>query len=456
MNALTMVIAGGALVAFIIVIAIVIVKKTGSDQKTDGVQRFIKEGKLQQAQKAAKSLIAKNPRDYVAHYLLGKAYMADKKPELAFIEYKTVNNEAIFNGVIPEVEFRKTMADLYSRYNQTDDALREYLLLTKLEPGNAENDFNVGKIYEAQGKAQLAMGFYQKAVSTDKKLAKAHTAIGFLFYRGKQYNDAKKEIDTAIRLAPEDYSNYYYLGKILKECRELSEAVKSLEKAQRDQTLRQKALIEKGSCLVLAGQIDQAEAEFTHAISCTKNDTSQETFYARYFLAACYEKNRKIEKAIEQWNIIYSKNKKFRDVAAKLAQYKDVQTNDSMKEYLTCAPGAFLEICKKAILAGFGLETQKAEPTKLGCSILATEAKKDTWMNVRQQIYYAEFFRETEPIEESAVRKAVDEIKRQGYLKGILITSSQFTQAAVKFAENRPVVLVAKDQLERILSKAGI
>lgn len=456
MNPLTFVIIGGILVAFIAVILVVIIKNSGSPQKAEGILKLIKEGKFQQAQKTAKSLISKNPRDYVAHYLLGKAYMADTKPELAFIEYKTVNQNAIFNGDIPEVEFRKTMAELYKRYDQNEDALREFLLLTKLEPSNAENDYNVGKIYESQGKGALAMGFYQKAITADKKMGKAYTAIGYLLYRTKQYSDAKKSIEMAIKLSPSDYSNYYYLGKVLKDCQELPAAVKAFEKAQRDQSFRQKALIEKGSCLVVAGQIDQAESEFIHAITCNKNENAQETLYARYFLAACYEKNRKIEKALEQWNIIYSKNKQFRDVASKLSQYKDVQTNDSMKEYLTCANGPFVEICRKLAKAGFSLETQKAEPTKTGCAILATEERKDSWMNMKQQIFYAEFFRETEPIEESAVRRAVDTIKQQGYAKGILITSSHFTPAAAAFAENRPVVLVSKDQLERLLAKAGI
>ncbi|MBO4404353.1 MAG: tetratricopeptide repeat protein, partial [Treponema sp.] len=448
MNPVTMVIICGALVSLIIIIMIIIIKSFNSPQKIEGIQKAIKDGKLQNAQKIAKSLISKNPRDYVAHYLLGKTYMADGKPELAFVEYKTVNDNALFNGDIPETEFRKTMAELYRKYNQNHDALREYLLLTKLDPTNAENNYNAGKLYEEDGKNQLAMGFYQKALSIDKKLSKAHTAMGYLLLRGKQYAEARNEIETAIRQNPEDYSNYYYLGKILKETHELAAAVKAFEKAQRDQEFRQRSFIEKGSCLVSAGQMDQAESEFIHAINCTKSESSQETLYARYFLAACYENNRKIEKAIEQWNIIFNKNRQFKDVSAKLNQYKDVQTNDNIKEYLTCTPAAFVELCKKTAKAGFNLEAQKVEPTKNGCIMLATEEKKDNWMNMRQQIFYVEFLRDTEPIEESTVRKAADLIKRQGCAKGIIITSSKFTPGAAAFAENRPVILAAKEQLE--------
>ncbi|MDD7013609.1 MAG: tetratricopeptide repeat protein [Treponema sp.] len=444
------------LIAFIIFTVIFIIKNFSSPQKLDGIKKAINDGKYQQAQRLAKSLITKNSKDYVAHYYLGKAYMADKKPELAFIEYKTVNQNAVFNGDIPELEFRKQMAELYKLYNQNDDALKEYLLLTKMEPSNAENDFNVGKIYEAQGKAGLAMGFYQKTITANKKHPQAHTAMGHLLYRSKQYNEAKKEIDTAIKLNPENYSNYYYLGKILKEMKNLPAAVKSFEKAQRDSSLKQKALIEKGTCLMIAGQIDQAQDDFDRAIKVAKDENAQETLYARYFLAACYEKNRKIENAIEQWEAIFKNNRQFKDVGVKLSQYKDLQTNDNMKEYLTCSNSDFLEMCKKITNDGLNLDCQKIEPTKFGCQLLAIEKKKGTWMNVRQQIFLVLFFRETQPLEDSVVRKVVDTVKNAKYEQGIIVSSSQFSASAVKFAENRAVTLVSKEKLENLFTKAGL
>ena len=42
----------------------------------------------------------------------------------------------------------------------------------------------------------------------------------------EQYAEAKKEIDTAIKLSPETYSSYYYLGKILKDAKDIRVASK--------------------------------------------------------------------------------------------------------------------------------------------------------------------------------------------------------------------------------------
>ena len=87
MNTVTMVVAFSVLIAFIIFISIVIFKNLFTPQKIGNIQKLIKSGKASTAQRVAKAILAKNPRDYVAHYWLGKAYLADNKQELAFIEF---------------------------------------------------------------------------------------------------------------------------------------------------------------------------------------------------------------------------------------------------------------------------------------------------------------------------------------------------------------------------------
>ena len=280
--------------------------------------------------------------------------------------------------------------------------------------------------------------------------------MGMILFRAKQFGEAKKAIDYALKLSPETFSTYYYLGKIQKESKEYPAAVKSFEKACRDPDFKQRALLERGSCYMMANATDNAQLEFEKAIKAGKDEKAQETLYARYFLANCYEKNRKIDKAIEQWQLISKVNRNFRDVPSKLSEYKDLQSNDSLKEFLTSSNAEFLEICKKAALAGFSMAAQTAEETKWGCQIIATEQKKDDWMNVRKQLFLLNFYRVTDPIEDSEVRRTLDFAKSKNCAKAYACTSSEFTTAAIRFAENRPIELVPKEKLEAILAKAGI
>ena len=202
----------------------------------------------------------------------------------------------------------------------------------------------------------------------------------------------------------------------------------------------------------MANRYDNAQVDLQRAIDLDKENVKQETLHARYFLASCYEKTRKIEKAIEQWEAIYKRNRSFRDVPSKLSEYKALQANDNMKDYLTCADADFLEICKNAALNALKLSSQQADIKKFGCQLVATEKKDDNWRNMRKQLTFLRFYREPEPLEDSAVREAIDQMKALNCTKAFIIASSGFTRTALAFAENRPIELIGKEKLEQLLS----
>ena len=164
-------------------LAYFLIKSMVAPKRVEGINKLIKQGKTAAAVKLAKSIIAKNQRDYKAHYYLGKAYLADNKPELALMEFKIVNQNALFDSDMPEVDFRKQISQLYLKFNQPSEALREFLLLTKLEPRNAEHFYNAGKLFEQGNKTDQAVSFYQQAIGLNKKHVKAHASLGMMLYK---------------------------------------------------------------------------------------------------------------------------------------------------------------------------------------------------------------------------------------------------------------------------------
>ena len=443
------------LVSVVSILTFVILKSIVSPKKIEAMPRLIKQGKTIQAIKIGKQVIGKDSKNWLAHYYLGKAYVKDNRPELAVIEYKIVDENALFGEQIQELPFRTEYAKLLLKYNQQNEALKNFLLLTKLDPATADNFYQVGRIYEQQNRYDLALGFMQKCAMIDKKHAKAHAEIGLMLYRTKQFNEAKKEIDLALKLSPETYSSYYYLGKILKDAKDIPGALKSFEKAQRDQDVKQKSIIEHGSCYMMVNRYDNAAVDFQRAIELDKNNSQPETLYARYFLGMCFEKSRQIDKAIEQWTEIYKRNKAFRDVSAKLSEYKDLQSNDYMKDYLTSSNDEFLLICKNVVLKGMNLQVLSCDLKKWGCQLTAINKSDESWMSVRKQVTLVRFYRDPEPIEEQQIHETLDQMKSLNSVKGYMFSSSEFSAAAKRYAENRPVELIEKQKLEALLTKAG-
>ena len=444
-----------ALLAFITGLLLFLAKSVLAPKRAENILKLIKQKKLSAAEKLAKQILAKEPKNYLVHYYLGKVYLAENRAELALMEYKTVSENAVFGDDIAEVPFRKNLAALYLHCNQNENALREFLLLTKLEPKNADAYYSAGKIYEKQNRTDTALTLFRKTVALNRRHAEAHASLALLLANAKQFAEAKTEIDLALSLNPEAYSNYYYLGKILKENKDYAGAVKAFEKAQRDAEYRQKALIERGLCLMLACRPDSAIIDLGRAVELDKAGVKQETLHARYCMAACFEAMRQIDNAIAQWEIIYKKNHAFRDVAAKLAKYKDVQTNDALKDYLTCGNEDFTALCAKLAQSALSLTLQRSDAAKWGCQIIATERNGD-WMNVRKQLYLLRFYRFSDPLEDSVVRQAIDDLKEANCSRAYIFSSSDFSRSARAFAEGRPVELIGKEQLEQALKKSGV
>ena len=439
--------------ALIIILLIFIIKSVATPKKVSSIKNYIKQGKIQTAIKMAKAMISKDSRNIVAHYYLGKAYMLDNKDELAIMEFKIVNRDAIFDTMnIDEKDFRLNCGRLYKKFNQFDDALSEYILLSKMDGTNPDILFETGQLFELKQKFDHALGYYNKSLALKPQNGKAHLARGKLLIRAKQFGDAKKSLEVAIKTNPEIFESYYHYGKILKEVGEFPAALDAFEKATRDSEYRQKAIVERGICYITVKQLEKAKNEFNRVISLAKEDTN-ELLFARYFLAHCYEKERNIEKAVEQWNIIHKKNKTFRDVASKLIEFRSIHDNDAMKEYLTCSDEEFKEFCKTILSQCLGFSAQSTTTKKFGCEIVAADQKNSNWREMRKALHYFVFFRDSNPIDDSVIRGLLDFAKKQNYVKTYILTSSDFTRVAMRFAENRPVELINKMKFQSLLEK---
>lgn len=424
-------------------------------KRLSAVAELIKQGRYQAATKAVKSMLAKEPRNAAAHYYLGKIYLAEGKPELALMEFKTVGDIGQFGHEIPETEFRRLIADLYERFGQLEEALKEYILLAKGDPRNAEYFYQCSRIFDERGKADVATKYARKAVELDPRHGKAHYMLGVILYKTKHPLEAKAEFELGLKFDPSNYDSYYYLGKLMKESNDYTGALLAFERAQKSPALKIKALVERGGTYMSQGSYDNAAIELERAVKLAKDDGSSESLYGRYFLSLCYEKMKNIDKAIEQWEKIYAKKPQFRDVAEKLTQYQEYRTDDHIKDYLTCGQDDFIELCKLTAMNGLNLAVRDVIPTPNGVDFITVENESDKWLGTKKMPRLLRFLRVSEQLDDSSIRSLLDNMKKLGIIRGVIVTSSGFNRSAIEFAENRSVELYHKEQLQELLKKAS-
>jgi tetratricopeptide (TPR) repeat protein len=437
------------------IIAYFIIKSIITPKKMETLFKHLDQGKTGTVTRMAKQILTKQPKNVDAHYLLGMAYLQQNKPELALMELKTVNQIGVFDGYTKEKDFRREIAALFERFKQPEEALKEYLLLIKLDPNTADYYYKAGRLFEERDKAEKAKNYYRRAIKLDPHHSDAHFRLGYVLYRGKNTLEAKQEFELAIREEPSNYQSYFYLGKLQKEEHNYTAALTSLERAQRDQELKVKALIERGSCYMHMKQYEKAITELQRAIKLSTETQQQEALYARYFLSLAMEKERRFDEAIEQWELIYKKKPGFKDVAEKLSQYQELRTDDHIKDYLTAGPGEFHSICKGIATQPLGLQIRDINDIKNGCQVLAVESNA-RWRNARKMPKLLWFLRIPENVDEATIRSMHEELRKSNIGRGVIISSSPFSRKAIDYAESRPIELMGTNELQKLLGQVNL
>ncbi|MDA3948543.1 MAG: tetratricopeptide repeat protein [Spirochaeta sp.] len=428
-----------------------IVRNMVAPKKIARVEQLLKQNKSGAAVKTAKQLLAKDQRNPEAHYLLGRAYQQDGKPELALMEYKMVNQIGVFDGTIPEIPFRREIARLFMRFNQPDEALKEYLLLLQKDPNTAENYFQVGELFESRNKAAKAVGYYRKAIELQRGHGAAHLRLGLILYRAKKFGEAQQFLEKALRFQPESYEAYYFIGRIQKENKDYAAALHSFEWSTKSPEYKIKSLVERGTSFMEMNNLEQAVSELERAITQIKNPEDGDALWAHYFLATCYERMRKIERAIEHWESVYKVKPGFQDVAEKISQYQELRQDDVVKDFLTASQTDFRGMCEKATAAmGFAIQSITDEPN--GAKVIAVEAKSN-WRTTKAMPHLIRFVRIAELIDEATVRETHEEMKNENINRAAIVTSTNFSRKALDFAESRPINLLDKDKLQQLLKR---
>ena len=310
-------IVGIGILSFFLVKTFILPKRTAATKSQLNKNNNLK------AIRSAKAAIEKDPQDAEAHYLLGRAYLADNREEQALREYKSVSRLGIDGKNIPEAEFREAIASLYMKFNEPEEALKEYVLLIKKYPENPDYYFQAGKLFSSRNRADLADQYFRKAVSLNPKDWNYRYELGMHYYLSKKLKEAGAEFEAALKLNPTGGQLLLYMGKIHKEAKDFSGALPYLEKAARDAEYKLTALVELGGCYMSLKMMDKATQELERAVGIITKESDTDSLYARYFLAMCYEKTQEFQKAIAQWDKIYAQKRNFRDVGEKLTQYID-------------------------------------------------------------------------------------------------------------------------------------
>ncbi len=439
---------------FIVILAgiiLYVVKSYILPRKIEEIARMIEAGQTRQAIKKLTDILEKDDRNSYAHYLLAEAYLKEGNVKFAIVEYRQVFKYGRYDNEMKESDVRKKLAKLYMDQGQIEDAKGEYLLLTKLEPDNYQNYFELGSIYFRGNALDRATTFFKKSIALNQQDGQSYYYLGQIYYQNNLFPDAKQALLEAIKLEPANYRAHYFLGLVLRQLGDMEWAIKEFEIAQKSEELKVKCFLAKGSCHLQKGMIQKAMQEFERGLKFARKGSDTE-LGLRYYLAECCEKTRDLHSAIYQWEKIIEVKPNFRDVQAKLKNYAEFRQDDRIKDFLISGLSQFEHMSRKIVEAmNFAInDITIISDTEI--EIIASESE-GKWRNTRATNRIIRLVRSTDVIQEKSLRALHESMKAKNATRIIVITTGEFAQSAVDFANTRPIELYGKNELINMLSK---
>ena len=435
----------------LVVLVMYLVHTYAAPKKIEEIERMIDNGQTKLAMKKLNSILEKDDRNAYAHYFMAKAYSKEGNSQYAIVEYRQVLKLGRFDSKIKEVEIRTELAAHYKIRKNLEEAKKEYLILTKIDPSNYNNYYELGLMFYNSGITEKAAGFFKKSVASNSQHGMSHYYLGQIHLKNGLHQDAKQMFLNSIKVDPTAHRSHYFLGVVLRQQGDYEWAIKEFDIAQKDDELKVKCFLAKGMCYVEKGQHPKAIQEFERGLKFARKGSDAE-FNLRYFMADCQEKMRDLHSAIANWEKIIKVNPRFKDVPDKLQKYSEFRQDDSIKDFLIVGLSQFEHKCRK-IAESMDLKILDVEiisDTEIELIVIDSGGK---WRNTRQMNKIIRVIRRTDSIPESFLRKLHEGMKLKNATRIVIITTGDFPQKTIDYANTRPIELLGKSELITLLKK---
>jgi tetratricopeptide (TPR) repeat protein len=264
-------------------------------EKIDGMKMAVtafRDGSVESAVERLKTVIQSSPESSEPHRILGRAYLADQRNDVAVEEFKTavrlkLNDERTRLGLadalvetrrLAEAEsaLRDTMAAfpasgrahyalgrLYQRQGQLTDALAEFKAAVALEPLLGLNTLYqaIGGISASRQDFAAAIDAYSKRLDILPNDAGAHQDLGDMYLRLGRHAEALAEFSVVLLLNPKRADGYAAMAQIYLQDRRYADSAAMARRAiERDPANRQ-ARYTLATSLVRLGKTDEGSQE---------------------------------------------------------------------------------------------------------------------------------------------------------------------------------------------------
>jgi hypothetical protein len=161
-----------------------------------------------------------------------------------------------------------------------------------------------------------------------------------------------------------------------------------------------------------------------------------------------------ISKALTYLRQIQAAKQGYKDVDALVARYSELNQNKNLQTYLMSGTSDFVALCRKFISTYYKDAFVKVEDVQVASESVEIVCEVETSKWEAKQMF--RFYRTQNVIGDINVRDFHSKLRDTKCDNGVCITMGNFSESAHKYIDGRPVDLIEKDELVKILKRINM
>lgn len=435
-------IAGVIVLLFVAGLTVIFGKKkggTGSGEKAKSQNQIIR---------TATKRLSKDPHDPEGLVPLGNVYYSRQLWDKAMTIYKDLAQMAGQTGDIDTFLVNLRAGICCAKLENFNDAISYLSQAYNLNSRHYEVNFYLGYSCFKSQLFDKAVPCFKKALVANPEAEGVYLLLGQCLYNTRKYRDSLPCFKKALDEDPSNKEALFSMADAMNQEGHGDKAIKVFMHLRPDPVYGARSCLEAGIFHKKMGSIDAAVQDFE--IGLKHEDALPEIrLDIQYNLAHCYFERNKISPGLTLLKTIRSINGNYKDVNALINRYQELSQNSNLQIYLSAGSSDFVTLCRKFIAAKYKNAHVKIQDINVGpifTDILA-EISTIKWDNV--DIF--RFFRTTGSTGELYIREFHGHMQDIKADRGYCISAGTFTEECQKYTESRPIDLIEKNELIKVL-----
>ena len=441
------------IVALLLVTLIFAVKgMKRKDDAKDVKQKIQKKGKPAILKEAERKL-AHDPHNVQALELIGDIYYGEKDWEKVWNIYKTLYD---ISAAHPEVDIAQSALKMgIAAYNmdKNEDAVSSLMLSIKKVPDNFDCNMYLGRALMKANTFDKAIFCFKKAKIMQPENNEVNELLGQALFKCQKYRDCLPFLKKVLDENPGNKEILFDMAVAMTECGMGDKALKVFMHLRPDPNFGAQSCLEAGKMHERVKDYASAVKDYEIAL---RLPTMQEQvmLQIKYRLANTCIAMNDISKGLIYLRQIQAAKPQYKDVDALVARYAELNQNKNLQTYLMSGTSDFVALCRKFISTYYKDAFVKVEDVQVASESVEIVCEVETSRWEAKQMF--RFYRTQNVIGDINIRDFHSKLRDTKCDNGVCISIGGFSDSAHKYIDGRPVDLIEKDELVKILKRINM